>query len=89
MSFLIKFHCSFVFCFSREKIKHNNNDIHPVNLFLNHEWPFSLTKHNTEDTMGNIFGVSHVLQFILQAFGKKKQQQNMRQGENYCYIELV
>ena len=39
--------------------------------------------------MRSIFGVSHVLQFILQAFGKKKQQQNMRQGENYCYIELV
>ena len=35
--------------------------------------------------MRSIFGVSYVMQFILQAFGKKKQQQDMRQGENYLF----
>ena len=35
--------------------------------------------------MRSIFGVSYVMKFILQAFGKKKQQQDMRQGENYLF----
>ena len=48
-----------------------------------HEWPFSPKKHDAEYKMTNIFGVSHILQFISPNFQKKKQQQDMRHCKNY------
>ena len=43
-----------------------------------------LLLYGAKCNMGNIFWVSYILQFILRAFRRVKQQQNMRNEENIC-----